>query len=379
MNHKRNTPILVLLALVIAGAASGCAAPDAGVSTLGACDPTFTGDAGTVSLGGDAGTVATAPAPAPAPTAPATAGTLYPLGDAPAALGIRWPAAPVIARTVDATTLAAANTAASTPGTRVRISGALAGTIAVRANDVELQFAAGASTGVIRIARGLSRIAIRGGRVEHVEIELPATFWPAEEWRAEWMTNDVLIDGVEANALDTAFLMRAGRRIAILRSRATAARYSVWFGDTATFESEDVILAGNRFVSAGPEATVRLVHVRRSAVVDNRIENNGSKHNYRIHGRSDLNWASRNMLVRSGMMLGTMAGDAIGTQWFDDNVLFHSNPSLLEINLDSPRVLSIQGNTVYSNVWSCIVCRTAPSGWTIADNTMLPYTAPPAP
>ena len=58
------------------------------------------------------------------------------------------------------------------------------------------------------------------------------------------MTTDVLIDGVEADADDTAFLLRAGVRIAVTNCRAKAERYSVWLGDSDDFESEDVILAG---------------------------------------------------------------------------------------------------------------------------------------
>jgi hypothetical protein len=114
----------------------------------------------------------------------------------------------------------------------------------------------------------------------------------------------------------------------------------------------------------------------RSAVVGNRLTN-GAKHNYRIHGRSDLNWASRNVLINSGVMLDTMEGDEIGKQWFEDNVFYHAMPSLLEIPADIPSV-TMRGNTIYSDVWSCLFCRDLPAGYTFEDNTMLPYQAPPA-
>jgi hypothetical protein len=236
--------------------------------------------------------------------------------------------------------------------------------------------APGATADAILVGRGLARVAVRGGRVEHVEVELPAIWDGDLRFRRELMTTDLLVDGVEANAADTAFLIRSGVRVAIVNSRCTAGRYSLWIGDTADFDSEDVILAGNDFASAGPEATVRMVHVVRSVTYDNRLEN-GAKHNYRTHGRSDLNWASGNVLVNTGMMIGTMAGDVVRRQWFVGNTLHHTVPSLLEIHLTTPNVV-LRDNTIYSNVWSCLLCRDVPAGWVVENNTMLPYAPPPS-
>ena len=137
-----------------------------------------------------------------------------------------------------------------------------------------------------------------------------------------------------------------------------------------------MIHAGNDFRSAGPEATLRLVHVVRSVTVDNRLEN-GAKHNYRTHGRAENNYASGNVLVNSGIMLGTMDTDFIGRQWFVDNTLHHTMPSLLEIELDTPDV-TISDNTIYTNVWTCLLCRDMPAGWTMEGNQLLPYTPAPA-
>ena len=116
-------------------------------------------------------------------------------------------------------------------------------------------------------------------------MELPADYSNGPDFRAEWQTTDVLIDGIEVDAADTAFLMRSGVRIAYREQSIGRGSLQRVVGDTADFEAEDIILAGNDFESAGPEATVRLVNVVRSAVVGNRLTN-GAKHNYRIHGRA---------------------------------------------------------------------------------------------
>jgi hypothetical protein len=154
-------------------------------------------------------------------------------------------------------------------------------------------------------------------------------------------------------------------------------RYGLWPGDTDVFGSEDVIVAGNDVRVDGPEATIRLVHVTRSAVVGNRLAN-PSKHNYRVHGRSSDNRAARNLLVGTGMMLGTLPTDevAIERQWVDGNVLHHDAPSLLE--LDRRLVgLTMRGNLVYTNVWDCFVCVPTQPSWIVEGNVRQPYRAPP--
>jgi hypothetical protein len=209
-------------------------------------------------------------------------------------------------------------------------------------------------------------------------MQVPGQYYPTEEFHPEWLTSDVLIDRVDVSADDTAFLMRGGIRVAITNSRARAVRYGVWFGDTAFFESADVILAGNEMTCDGPEATVRLVHVRRSATIGNRLSN-GAKHNYRVHGRSELNWGARNLMIETGAFLGGLPDDAIGQQWLEDNTFHHRAPSLLELDPAIP-ALSLRGNTIYSDVWDCFWCSGAPpDGWVIEENTMMPYLDPPTP
>jgi hypothetical protein len=301
----------------------------------------------------------------------------YDLGAAPAEVTVAWPAAPSIARDVSATTLAEVNAAASMPGTRVRVSGAIDGLIEIRASDVEVLLEPGASASGVWIANQLARVTLRGGRLGYVEVQLPGTFYPAEEWHREWMTTDLLIDRVEVDAADTAFLIRSGRRVAITNSRAHAVRYGIWFGDSHDFESEDVIIAGNTITCDAPEATVRLVHVIRSATIGNRLAN-GEKHNYRIHGRSDLNWAARNVLIETGIMLGHLPGDTVGRQYFDDNTFYQRAPSMFEVDVTIP-MIAAHRNRAYTDVWDCFWCVGAPpSGWVLEENVTMPYEPPPA-
>lgn len=322
--------------------------------------------------GGDAGMRPRRDAGPPPPPGEPT----YDLGTPPADLTIAWPAAPEITREVTAST-AADVSAAMTAGTRIRISGAIEGVIEVRESDVELAFEPGASAGGVWIANRIARVAVRGGSLGYVEMQLPGQYFPTEEFHPEWLTTDVLVDRVDVDAADTAFLMRGGVRVAITNSRAHAVRYGVWFGDTAFFESEDVIVAGNELTCDGPEATVRLVHVIRSATIGNRLSN-GEKHNYRIHGRSDLNWGARNLLIETGAFLGRLPDDAIGRQWFEDNTFHHRAPSLFEVDPNIPS-LTARGNVIYTDVWDCFWCSGAPpAGWLIEDNTIMPYAPPPA-
>ncbi|MDQ3034328.1 MAG: hypothetical protein M3Y87_18110, partial [Myxococcota bacterium] len=268
--------------------------------------------------------------------------------------------------------------AAMTPGTRIRIAGAIGGVIEVRVSDVELAFEPGASAAGVWIANRIARIAVRGGTLGYVEMQIPGQYYPTEEFHVEWLTSDVLVDRVDVTAADTAFLMRGGIRIAITNSRARAVRYGVWFGDTADFESEDVIVAGNDFDCEGPEATVRLVHVRRSATIGNRLTNQ-AKHNYRVHGRSELNWGARNVLINTGAFLGRLPDDVIGRQWFEDNTFYHQAPSLFEVDGTIPELIA-RRNIAYTDVWDCFWCSGAPpAGWVIEANTIMPYVAPPAP
>ncbi|HJL18859.1 MAG TPA: hypothetical protein RMH99_24565 [Sandaracinaceae bacterium LLY-WYZ-13_1] len=296
------------------------------------------------------------------------------LGALPDGLEIRLPAAPTITREVEVTSADAFTEAASVPGTRIRVTAGFDGRAFVRADDVEILVDDGVAVGSLLVERAHARILVRGGRWESLELQVPARFFPGpEEWREEWLVEDVLFEGVEVDAPDSAFLIR-GRRVAIVDSEARAVRYSVWCGQTDEFQSEDIVLVGNDFASEGPEATVRLVQVNRAVTVDNRLSN-GAKHNYRVHGRSDLAYAARNVLVNTGVMLGTLPGDALGRVWFDENRLHHVSPSLFLADPSIERLVS-RGNRAFSDAVGCWLCGDPPDGWDVADNLIEPY-APP--
>lgn len=310
----------------------------------------------------------------PEPTDPPTG--VETLGPLPAAMaGLRWPEQPRITREVTVTSAGQASAEASVAGTRIFIEGARGGDVSVSANDVEIIADDATRLGRLGLGRGVSRVRIEGGTWSAIHLALPAQYYPSVEHRPEWMVSDVTIEGVHVIAPDMAFEIR-GRRIAILRSRADAVRYSVWCGDTGPMQSEDVILHENVFVSSGPEATVRLVQVLRSATIDNTLSNTG-KHNYRIHGTSDLNYAAQNLLVGTGVMLGRMPGDDLGRTWFDDNVFHHSAPDLFNPER-TIGALHATGNVAHTNVWDCFYCGSVQPGWTVGENEIRPYTPPPA-
>jgi hypothetical protein len=287
----------------------------------------------------------------------------YALGVLPPPLRrVRWPAPPRVRREVELR-----GAAITQSNVRVRVRGDVP-RLEVRADDVDLVLDP-------VVARGQRRLRVTGGRFGFIELPVPAQHHPPPAvWRRDWLVEDVTFDGVEVEASDSGFFLR-GRRIALLRSRVRAERYSVWCGDTQDFHSEDLVLAGNRFESAGPEATVRLVNVRRAVVVDNVLVNS-IKHDFRVHGDSDRVVFARNRLLNTGIMIGSMDGDRIGTVWILDNTLHHNVPSLFEAEPQRVRQLVVRGNQVFSDVWRCFVCNRAPEGWDIAEHVVAPYRAP---
>ncbi len=298
-------------------------------------------------------------------------GDRYELGALPAELGeVRWPAAPRVSRdlTIDGD---GGSRTIDRAGTRVLVRGAL-DRLVVAASDVEVRAEEGARIGQLTMERGVARVSVRGGRYGAIELPVPAQHVPPPPvWRRDWLVRDVRIEGVEVDAADTAFAVR-GVRVAILNSRARAARYSVWCGDTQDFQTEDLVLAGNRFESAGPESTVRLVGVRRAIVVDNTLSNT-FKHDFRVHGTSDQVVFARNRLLHTGIMVGSMPEDHIGSVWILDNEVHHDVPSLFQVGRDRVRRLVARGNRVYSDRWDCFVCEAPREGWEIGDNPVAPY------
>ncbi len=334
-------------------------APDAGTTPAPDAGSHPSADAGSTSTGGG------------------SAGGCADLGTLPDAMsGLRCPDPPVISRDVTVTTAAELTSAAAMAGTRIHVVGAVGGNAQITANDIEVLADDATSIGRLSIARGISRVHVSGGAYTGVFVTQPAQYYPSPTtYRSGWMVTDVLFENMSVTSSDIAFEMR-GRRIAVLHSRTDAARYSVWVGDTGPMQSEDIILFENTFNSAGPEATVRLVQVLRSATIGNTLVNT-FKHNYRVHGISDLNYARGNMLINTGVMLGRLPGDVLGREWFDDNVFHHTAPDLF--NPDAAiSMLHATNNTAYTDVWSCFYCSTPQSGWVLSGNVVLPYTPPPA-
>lgn len=299
------------------------------------------------------------------------------LGPLPGAMGgLRWPAAPTTTRTVVATSAADVSAAASVAGTRVDVRGAIGGDVSVTANDVHIVADATTDLGVLSFARGVHRVQVSGGHWAGFRFAIPADFGGGSpSYDAGWMVTDVLVEDAIVDSPDIAFAVR-GQRIALVNNDVTAIDYSVWCGDTGPLQSEDVILHRNVFDSSGPEATVRLVQVLRSATVDNTLANT-FKHNYRIHGVSDLNYASDNVLIGTGVMLGRMPGDTLGRVWFDDNVFHHDAPDLFNPQ-ETISDLRARNNVVHTDVHAAFYARSVPAGWDLADNVVHPYAPPPS-
>ena len=296
------------------------------------------------------------------------------LGALPSELsGLRWPTAPRVTRTVTARTFSELVAAVSVAGTRVNAVGVTGGALTLSQSDVEILADASTRLGNVTVDRGVHRVRIQGGHYAGVALSAPVSYYPTHEVRAEWMVEDVWIEGVTVDSPDMALQLR-GRRIAVTHSDVRAARYSVWSGDVEPFQSEDIILYDNVFDSAGPEATVRLVSVLRSVTRECRLVNT-NKHNYRIHGLSDLNYASHNVLVNTGTMLGRMPGDTLGTVWFDDNVFHHTAPDLFNPDAGIARLIA-RDNTAYTSHGSFYGGGMSP-GWILSGNTVAPYRPAP--
>lgn len=330
------------------------------------------------------------PVPPPIPTAPATP---FALGALPSELAgvLRWPAPPAVSRSASATDPATLRAALAQPGTRVTVRAAISGEALISASDVDI-VGDGSSTARIErlvIGAGVRRIRVSGLRIGSVYLSTPAT-WSGQPAVAAWdsglFPEDVLIQNATIDAVNgNAFEVR-GRRVAIVNCTVHARDFCVWAGDTGPLNSEDLIIAGCRMDSDGPQATLRVHDVTRCAVVDNRLAN-PVKHAYRVHGRSDLIWATRNVLVDAGMMLGTEPGDDCDRLWFVANTMYHRLLSLLEIvhpaqqgGRQTIKRLVWSNNVLYSDVWpdpDAWSHPPPPSSWSVVGNVRHPYRAAP--
>lgn len=319
-------------------------------------------------------TVATAPRPEPSVVVHRDLGTL------PSELtALQWPAAPEIRREVRACErapgcAAEVQRAVDVAGTRVRVAGRVDEPVTVHAPDVEILLEPSGRLERVVIDPGVHRVRIAGGEVGSIELLPPAQWEPVERYDEALFVTDVTLEDLRMVASDSAFVIR-GRRVAVMGNDVTAERYSLWAGDTGPLDGEDLIVAENTFRSAGPESTLRMHDVRRSVVVRN-VLSNGSKHDYRVHGRGDLAYAAHNILLRTGIMIGTQPGDAVGTVFFEDNVLYQEMPSMLEIDFPAIRRLVLRNNTVYTDRWdSFYPYPRVGDGWTVEGNRRFPFRA----
>ncbi len=351
--------------------------PSEGVAT-GSTGGTGTPAPSGSSSSSSSGSSGSATSPGSSSSGASTGSSRPDLGPLPSAMaGLSWPTAPHTTRQVTATTAEEITAAAATAGTRILAHGATGGDVSVSANDVEIVADGATHLGRLNIERAVARVLVSGGHWGGVTVAIPGEFVPSTVYRPEWMAQDLDFENMTLDSgTESAFEIR-GVRIAVVHADVTAGRYSVWCGDTGNFQSEDIIVVDNKLRSAGPEATARFVSVRRSAFVSNQASNT-YKHNYRIHGTSDLNYASDNLLVGTGAMFGTMPEDSLGTMWFDDNVFHDSSPDLFNPSTTAIHVVHARRNMAYTDMRAEFFPGPVPAAWDLADNQVAPYTPAPA-
>lgn len=342
--------------------------------------------------------------------------------DGPCALGalpdpldaqLRLPALPEITQEVDVATADEFQQAAGEPGTSVRVVASIDDQVFITASDVEVRIE-DSEVIVQRLAVGNSvqRVHIVGGTYGQISTPRIQEFVPVPQFREEWYAEDLTIDGVLVEAAlnpesvqDIALDLRA-KRAAVYNSNLRGETYAVWAGDNGPFASEDLVIACSTLRAYAPaggrnEPTVRLVSVLRSVTVDNVMQNshagfddalndpfavepaNIAKHNYRIHGHSDLSFAARNTLLNTGMMFGGLddpfsasGGDEVGRIWALDNVFHHRVPDLFNPK-GTINALVARNNVAYTDVWDSFPGATDLPDWDVSDNSIEPFEPPP--
>jgi hypothetical protein len=314
-------------------------------------------------------------APQPGP------GTPYNLSELPVEYRPALPAAPVTNSQVNPTTAAALASAGQTPGRRVIVNTNLSGAdIHIQASDIELEVQPAGRIRRVTIAAGVSRIRVDGGgTIQELIMSLPSGN-PA---------TDVHIDGVRfdspwyADWGGTSMELR-GHRIAVTNCITESHRYSIWADSDGYAGGQDILIANNDFLShcnhAGgspphSESTVRLVGFDRSAVLNNRLEN-GSKHNYRIHGSSVRYYAANNVLVGSGFMLGTMEGDDLDYGIFRNHYIHWLRNGFADLQPSTMFNFVLTTNQAYATGWGCLWCGTPPSHWTVDNPAPVAFACP---
>lgn len=304
----------------------------------------------------------------------------YNLGTIPSSVEVRWPAAPLIQRTVEVFSANEFNTEAAVEGTKIIVRENLTSDVSISANNIFVVASSQIQFRKLSIYKGKSRIKIKGGQFTEIVLPIPADFGSTTTWNEAWMVKNVMIDSVKIVSNDTALALR-GKRIAVLNSFLQAERYSVWGGDTGGFKNAHYILANNKFKSAGPESTVRIYSSLNGIVIDNVFKNGvdvGHKHNLRFHGESENIFVRGNWFINSGTMHGTMAGDSINRFWLNGNVFYHNSDQLLGLaGPDIIQNLTIKNNTAYSATWGCFTCGQSGPTWTFQNNPVNSYQSPP--
>lgn len=320
------------------------------------------------------------PTPAPSPLA-----GMFDLGLLPHA--VVWPENPIITSERSVTTPAQLQSALDTAGTKITIAANLTGGFTVSTSDHEIIAAPGITVGSMFVQKSVKRLKFVGGSYTSFTLDMPKVWWPSEQTNAAWFVEDVLIDGVTVTATEQAFTLR-GNRIAIVRSTATAGTYSVWFGSHSPAQASDLIIAGNRFHSAGAQATLRVHDADNVVIVGNVLSNstgnNTGRHNLRLHGTVNRAVLSRNTLIHNGSMVGINDSgdtDQIGELWFENNVFYQNNYSGFRADAGGPpyiRTLHLRNNKMYSDLHGCFLCIATPAGWDVSGNTIERYQAPPS-
>lgn len=371
------------------------------------------------------------PSPAPSPVAvgeqPAASGATpaadpagskraadpyaYPLGSLPKGFIINRPSRPQIVREADIRSPAEFAREAR-PGTRLRVHVDMPMTAIVRASDVEVLVDPGVRIDSMVIGRASQRVRISGGKYRYIALERPNAGSGGSNFGDRDFVQDVMIDGVDvdSNTPTQPGIGMYGRRVAIVDSHVRAATYAIWGAGVAPgpglaeAQIQDLIVARCTLESRGRsragdgnvqgviynEATVRLVNINRSAIVDSYVvntidgfvpvpEGSNTKANYRIHGKSDQNLFARNVLVNSGTQFAN-TDDDLGSFYFNDNVFYHSSPDLFNPHKGNVRYVEAHGNVVYTRgQQNCLGCAFNRSDWKLDKNEFKPFKTPPKP
>lgn len=324
--------------------------------------------------------------------------------------GLQWPAAP---RTNEAVTLATSDdvarlfNGAQQDRTRFLLQAPEAGSLVVSGSDVEIVVSDLVHVDRMIISRGAARVTVRGGTFGQIDFLAS----PISSADTHYVTDLVLdrvrvISRTELCPNNSAggynpypnecfgISGRGVRRFALLNSEIRSLVYAVALWPTGPgLPSSDVILANNILQSTlGVQATVRIHDTDRSLTQWNRLANGAEanemsttlRHNYRVHGRSTHAYATRNLFVNSGVMIGEGGGDVEEVQHvtFQENRFHQTVPSLFQMGVGGVSTARVKNNTAFSNQPShqiCFYCPVdAPATWEIDNPAAQPFVAPPS-